>query len=107
MGLADKSEGEEQLMPNNSDEPNEDQGEEIQQPEEGSEHKEQAHGHPDVDCLHVGHLQHPPMEQSAALESSHGPSSGLPAHINCLLFFSFILNFFWFLKKLFMICPIV
>nr|XP_010966102.1 transmembrane protein 31 [Camelus bactrianus] len=34
MGLADKSEGEEQLMPNNSDEPNEDQGEEIQQPEE-------------------------------------------------------------------------
>uniref|UniRef100_A0A671DMM5 Transmembrane protein 31 n=1 Tax=Rhinolophus ferrumequinum TaxID=59479 RepID=A0A671DMM5_RHIFE len=34
MGLTDKSEGEQQLIPNNSDVPNEDQGEEIQQPEE-------------------------------------------------------------------------
>lgn len=37
MGLTDKSEGEQQLIPNNSDVPNEDQqGEEIQQPEEAS-----------------------------------------------------------------------
>uniref|UniRef100_A0A8C6C1L1 Transmembrane protein 31 n=1 Tax=Monodon monoceros TaxID=40151 RepID=A0A8C6C1L1_MONMO len=34
MGLTNRSEGEQQLMPNNSDVPNEDQGEEIQQPEE-------------------------------------------------------------------------
>ena len=36
MGLTNKSEEEQQLMPNNSDAPNEDQGEEIQQPEEAS-----------------------------------------------------------------------
>lgn len=74
--------------------------------QQGSEHEEQAHSHPDVDCLHVGHLQHPPTEQSTFLEPFHGLSSGLPAHINCLLFFSFILNFSWFLKKLSTICPI-
>ena len=75
--------------------------------QQGSEHKEEAHSHPDVDCLHIGHLQHPPMEQSTFQESFHGLSSELPTHINCLLFFSFILNFFWFLKKLPMICPII
>ena len=65
--------------------------------QQGSEHKEQAYRHPDVNCLHIGHLQHPPMEQSTFLGSFHDLSSGLPVHINCLLFFSFILNFFWFL----------
>uniref|UniRef100_A0A667IX27 Transmembrane protein 31 n=1 Tax=Lynx canadensis TaxID=61383 RepID=A0A667IX27_LYNCA len=34
MGLTNKSEGEQHLTPNNSDAPNEDQGEEIQQPKE-------------------------------------------------------------------------
>ncbi|XP_053437219.1 transmembrane protein 31 isoform X2 [Nycticebus coucang] len=34
MGLTNKSEGEQQLKPNNSDAPNEDQGEEVQQQEE-------------------------------------------------------------------------
>uniref|UniRef100_A0A7N5JLV6 Transmembrane protein 31 n=1 Tax=Ailuropoda melanoleuca TaxID=9646 RepID=A0A7N5JLV6_AILME len=34
MGLTNKSEGEQQPTPNNSDAPNEDQGQEIQQPEE-------------------------------------------------------------------------
>lgn len=75
--------------------------------QQGSEHKEQAHGHPDVDCLHIGHLQHPSMEESTFLKFFHGLCSGLTACINCLLFCSFILNFFSCLKKLFLICPII
>eukprot|EP00069_Balaena_mysticetus_P010174 bmy_20554T0 len=83
MGLTNKSEGERQLMPNNSDAPNEDQVDSsvLQQ---GSEHKEEAHSHPDVDCLHVGHLQHPPMEQSTFQESFHGLSKTSHDMSHCL-----------------------
>lgn len=36
-----------------------------------SEDKEQAHSHPDVNSLHVGHLQYPPTERSTFLEFFH------------------------------------
>ena len=75
--------------------------------QQGSEHKEQAHGHPDVDRLHVGHLQHPSVEESTFLEFFHGLFRGLPACINCLLFCSFIVTFFSCLKKLSLICSII
>ncbi|TEA25590.1 hypothetical protein DBR06_SOUSAS49410004 [Sousa chinensis] len=85
MGLTNKSEGEQQLMPNNSDAPNEDQDKiDSSVLQQGSEHEEEAHSHPDINCLHVGHLQHPPMEQSTFQESFHGLSKASHDISHCL-----------------------